>query len=99
MSIVWDLLNLVSELDVKVAEDGGSTISIPFIKACLSSKGAFLSSERKDSKMAILLSSAVTYSREIGARFESSSRNSHFTPAEEHRRQGDVREHLICSAS
>lgn len=52
--------------------------------------------DSSDSNVASLLSRAVTYSWEIGTRFQSSDRNSHFTPATEQLRQGVVREHLIC---
>lgn len=57
---------------------------------------AIFNSERKVSNVAILDSRAAAYSREIGARFESSSRYSHLRPAATHLRHGEVREHLIC---
>lgn len=52
-----------------------------------------------DSNAAIRPSKAVTYSCEMGARFQSAARNSHSTPAAEQLRQGVVLEHLICLMS
>jgi hypothetical protein len=73
-----------------------SAMSISPTIASLSLLEAVFKSERKVSNVAILDSRVATYSRETGARFESSSRYSHLRPATAHLRHGEVREHLIC---